>query len=136
MLDQSKLNDMWWAGFCSKLIEHARHTLPGMAGSNDRTSFLLGHIFPGPSKGCKDCLNANTFKGLERETAVRMGPKYVALFEAGGDIAKETHGRNQFQEALKITLRNAFTTGVIDQDFMEWMEEKAERYGQPYQAPS
>lgn len=150
VLDQAKLNDMWWAGFCSKAIEHARGTEPGMRGSPARVQFMKVHL---RNDECVDCHNANVMKHLESIVARVLGPQESALFEAGGDIGRHLHtvsvkrdrggkvsdveaGRNKYMDALKQVLDVALSEGMIDQEYMKWMEGIRPRYGKPYQAAS
>lgn len=125
MLDQSKLNDMWQGGFCSKVIEQARFTQPGRAGSHSRIAFMKEHL-----DDCPDCQNANTLKNLEGTVAKMVG-NYV-LFESGGDILQ--NGDEKTKKALEVVLKAAVASGLIDFSFIFWMKKIATRHGHPYEA--
>jgi len=120
-LTNDKINDIWRAGFCAVLVEHAR--LTEVHESKARIDFLRKHV-----KTCVHCYNANILKAVEHEVARTLGPEAAQVFNNGGDISTQ----EGFSEVLHARLDELMESGAVDEDFVKWMASIALRATQDY----
>jgi hypothetical protein len=125
MLSKTILDNLWQSGFCRVLIRLLKNSKPGQAGGAARIEITRAHI----ASGCHECHYANTIRSVEAETAGRLGPTAVMLFQRGGDI-RSVPG---FQKVFRQTMNEAVSTGIVDAGVMAWMSKLVpERAGKPY----
>jgi hypothetical protein len=116
MLSDSRINQIWRAGYCIDLVLWSRR--PEASEERNRLAYLADH-----QQSCRDCNFANILKGLELETAEAMGPKAKMDFHLGNDIST----RDDFHGQFKRTMEAAISSGRITPLMLAWMSQVARR---------
>jgi hypothetical protein len=117
----SKINDMWWSGYCHETIEVAIRSFNDEDGGQaQRLAWLGEHIHE-----CKECSRANLWKALEAELARRISPEALHKFFQGENIFQyKAEADRLLPELLKETKFSA--------EMIEFAERVAKRHGKPY----
>ncbi len=122
MLDQDRLNQMWWAGYCDAALRQLRDSPSGPVGSMDRIAWMRKHV-----EECEGCFRANKLKGLEESAARSIGR--LQDFIDGTDL----RGAPGWDDAVSTTIRAAMARGELTIEDLLWMAAIAKRYGHPWQ---
>jgi len=122
MLDQNKLNQLWWAGYCDATVSHAKNTARGDAGRLMRLSWLVSHM---PT--CEECQIANKFKGMEEKVAAAIGRHQD--FVDGTDL----RGAPGWTDAVGAAIQAAVASGRLSKFDLFWVAQVAGRHGTPWQ---
>lgn len=114
MLPVKILNAMWSRGYCCETVEFMSKTEDDERGESARVVWLRDHL-----PYCKNCNYANILKGLEEETARRLGPQIVEQLNAGDDIRSSTG----FEAAFEAAVANSPEPLVKTKMFWTWVNQ-------------
>lgn len=129
MLSNRKINDMWRAGYCMKVIDHARTTENTVEGSARRMMFLTKHV-----ETCENCRYACMAKEIEHDVAAHLGPKAERQFLYGEDPRDHPMWKPAIEAAVRAVKEGRLAARHMHYDpekVFAWMQRTAEQRREP-----